>query len=143
MRNDMEAASGKVEQRLATLSFISLAFLGLLFILGMYTNMYVEFPEGSNGWKVVGGNLIATLHMALGSLFVIAALALLIGSIVSKRFVWIVWSAVGFVASAVAAYSGTSFVSAQSNGTSFTMALGFFVAFLSYAAAIHFGRRRT
>jgi hypothetical protein len=90
----------------------------------------------------VGGSLVATLHMSLGSLFGVAALGLLIMAIVSRHASWIACSAAGLIFSIVAIYGGTSFVPAQNDTYSLVMALGFAGAFLSYAAALYFGRRK-
>jgi polyferredoxin len=140
MTNDMKTRIEKAETRTAALSFVALVLLALLFVLGMYTNLYVEFPEGANGWEVIGTHAIAALHMGLGSAFALAAIGLLVAAIFTRRAVWISFSAIGVAASIAAAYGGTSFATHQSNGNSFVMALGFVVAFLSYAAGIYFGR---
>jgi hypothetical protein len=138
----VKESSPKIERRLATLSLSALAFLAILFVLGIYTSLYVEFPEGANGWKVMGGSLVATLHMSLGSLFGLAALGLLVMAIVSRRAAWIACSAAGLLFSIVAIYGGTSFVPAQNDTYSFVMALGFVGAFFSYAVALYVGRRK-
>jgi hypothetical protein len=51
MRTDTNTRMEKAEARTATLSFAALVLLALLFVLGMYTNLYVEFPEAANGRK--------------------------------------------------------------------------------------------
>jgi hypothetical protein len=132
----------KAEARVALLSYVALVVLGLLFVLGIYTNLYVEFSEGTSGWKVIGASVIATLHMSLGSVFAVAAIGLIVVAVSTHRAVWISLTVVGLVASIAAVYGGVNFAENQSNGNSLLMALGFVAAFLAYSAAIFLGQRR-
>jgi hypothetical protein len=131
----------KSEGRVATLSFAAIVCLAVLFLLGMYTNLYLEIPEGANGWNIIGNDVVATLHMSLGSVFAIATIGLLIAAILTRRVSVIVFAAVGLLGSVTAVIGGMSFASVQSNGNSLVMAAGFVVAFLSYATLLFFRRK--
>jgi hypothetical protein len=138
---DSNTRIAKSEGRVATLTLVALVCLAVLFLLGMYTNLYLEFPEGANGWKVIGSDVVATLHMSLGSAFALATIGLLIAAILTRRASVIVFASLGLLASAAAVVGGTSFAGDQSNGNSFIMAVGFVVAFISYATVLYIRRK--
>jgi hypothetical protein len=127
-------------KRLSTLSFVALVLFACEFALGMYVNLYVPFPDGSNGWKVIGLNAIASVHMLVGSLLVLASVGLFALALASRLRRWILWSGLGLLAGLVAAVGGYAFAATESDTFSLLMSLGFAVAMVAYAAPLRQSR---
>jgi hypothetical protein len=112
-----------------------------LFILGMFANLYIEFPAGlSNGeaWKwVFSSSAVIAIHAVLGTLLLLVSITSLVMAIKTHRKVFIVSSSLGLVFTMLAAYAGSDFVgSGQTSFSSMLMALGFLGALVSYAYAV-------
>jgi hypothetical protein len=126
-------------------TLFTLAALVLEFVLGMYTALFVEFPEtlvnGNGwGWSMKESPIIMT-HVLLGTLLVILALAALGLGFAARSKAAIAWSITGLVMIAIAYLSGSVFLSnVADDNYSFVMALGFMGSVLAYGAAYYFTR---
>lgn len=121
--------------RLRGASMGALVMLITQFALGAAVNLYVTPHKGGVGEAFSNGPLLA-LHAVLGVLLILAALDLLVRSIMARYRVVIVTSAIGLIAIIGAASSGLGFLSNHDNGSSLGMALATAVAMLCYAVAL-------
>jgi ABC-type sugar transport system permease subunit len=124
---------------------LTLIALVLEFILGTYTNLFVEFPDSivdGNGWAwSMSQSPIIIAHVLLGSLLLAAALLALGLGIALKSKTAIGSSAAGLVMMGLAYLSGGAFLTnIQMDGYSFLMALGFMGSLAAYCAAYYLTR---
>ena len=125
-----------------SLTLATLCSLLLEFILGMYTALFVEFPDilvNGNGWAwSMKASPVIMAHVMLGSLLVLLTLATVIFGFVSRSKPAAVWSVTGFLMTMVAYASGSIFLSnVAEDNYSFLMALGFMGALAAYGAAFY------
>jgi len=119
---------------------VTLAALVLEYILGMYTALFVAFPDSlTNGnawtWSMAQSPVIMA-HVLLGTLLVVGSLLALGLSISLKSKTAISASMLGLVAVVVAYGSGSGFLAnIDADGYSFAMSLGFIGALLAYGFA--------
>jgi hypothetical protein len=109
--------------------------LTLQYILGMITNLFVKFPKiNSEGkiWEFAWSQLPLAGHIIIGLLILFGSLILMIRAILSKNMIWRTASVIGFIAVLLSGVSGATFVVSQSDGYSFSMSVGFIVAFIAY-----------
>ncbi len=108
--------------------------LGLLsaeFLLGMLSNLYVEFPTTTDQQTLMDAtwkHWQTASHAILGILIVLIGLWLVILSIKAKVRSVTVISVLAFLSLVLAAVGGDRFVRTQHNVWSLTMAVGFIVA---------------
>ena len=115
----------------------------LQFLLGMFTALFVTFPEGASEkqvWKFAGQNIPIVFHMLLGILILLGAIALVVRAIIMKDKNWIWTSIIGLFGVLVADVTGLLFVSQQNDMYSYTMAVAFIVALVSYFWGIYKAR---
>lgn len=120
-----------------------IAVLVLIYLLGMFSALFVTFPEHAQRqqlWAFALHQMPLAGHIILGFLLLLGTIALLIRSIVMKDKKWIISSAIATIAVIVGVGAGSSFITTQSNGLSFLMATSFIVAFLSYGWGIYVSR---
>jgi hypothetical protein len=138
----------KTSRFLKTFRFHTLLTLGALaleFVLGMYTALFVEFPDTlvngeAWGWSMKQSPIIIA-HILLGTLLVLMALSTLGFGFASRDKAAIIWSAAGLILIGVAYLGGSVFLSkVTENSYSFIMALGFMGSLLTYGAAFYFTR---
>jgi len=119
---------------------LTLIALVLEFILGMYTNLFVQFPDsivyGNDwGWSMTQSPMIIA-HVLLGTLLLAASLLTLGLSVAVKSKPAIGSSAAGLVMMGLAYLSGSVFLAnIQVGGYSFSMALGFLGTLAAYGIA--------
>lgn len=124
----------------------TLGLIGLLilqFLLGMFAALFVEFPEKANEaqiWKFAGQQVSVTLHMLLGLLMLLGAIALVIRAIIMKDKNWIWTSVVGLVGVLAADITGILFIAEQNDIYSYFMAVAFVVALVAYFWGVYKGR---
>jgi hypothetical protein len=124
---------------------LTLIALVLEFIFGMYTNLFVQFPDSivnGNGWQwSMAQSPIIIAHVLLGTLLLAASLlALGLGAALKSKTA-IASSAAGLVMIGLAYLSGSVFLAnIQVGGYSFSMALGFMGALAAYGAAYYLSR---
>jgi hypothetical protein len=124
---------------------ITLVLLVIQYVLGMLSNLEVQFPSNlpnGNAWGWIWSHsLIIQLHIYNGSLLLVVALVALILSMVARHIVGIIAAATGFVMIIFAWLSGAEFLAkSQQNDLSLRMALGFMGAFLAYILGYYLSR---
>lgn len=126
-------------------TFGILAMLIVQFAIGVVVNLYATIPakdKGSGIFGAIGRSLtngpgsLAT-HAGLGLLIVLAAVALVVRSIIARHNASIVLSVIGLAAIASAALNGARFVADGGPASaSLAMALSTAVAMLCYALGL-------
>jgi ABC-type sugar transport system permease subunit len=137
--------TSKLFQAFRFTALLTLIALLLEFILGMYTNLFVEFPDSivnGNAWVwSMSQSPIIIAHVLLGSLLLAASLLALGLGIALKSKTAIGSSAAGLVMMGLAYLSGGAFLTnIQVDGYSFSMALGFMGTLAAYSAAYYLTR---
>jgi hypothetical protein len=104
----------------------------------MGVNLYVTLPAaghpGHASW--FGNGTLLALHAALGIFLILAAIFVLVRSIMARNATIIVTSAAGLVAILLAAFFGSGFTDKLTDGYSIGMALAFAVALACYAIGL-------
>ena len=119
---------------------LGLAMIILLlgqYLLGMYTNLFVEIPADVDGWKWMSNSLVLMGHVTVGTLLLVVAVAGLVLAIRARLTAWTVASAIGLAGIGVALFAGSTFMNGQADGMSFLMAGGLGLAMAAYAAALY------
>ena len=141
-------AAGTTDRRLAALlgnTFGVLAMLIVQFAIGIVVNLYATIPAKDKGSGILGaigkaltnGPASLATHAGLALLIVLAAIALVVRSIVTRHTASIVVSVIGLAAIAGAAFNGARFVAdGGPANASLAMALSTAVAMLSYAIGL-------
>ncbi len=127
------------ERRLRRLGISMTLLLLAQFVLGMVVNLYVTIPASGN----VTGRAAVVLyaHMVLGAALLVVALVLAGLAVAARRRPWLIASAIGLGAIALAITGGLTFLLHGGHpGDSFLMAMGFIIAITSYATATHHSR---
>jgi len=109
--------------------------LALQFILGIYINLFVHFPENADAkanWNFAQHSWIVLLHILIGTILLINATVLLVRVYRLKLNLWKLPAIVGLIGIVIAWLSGEQFVTTQQDGWSFAMALGFVLAVSIY-----------
>ncbi len=126
-------------------TFGLLAMLIVQFAIGVVVNLYATIPasdKGSGIFGAIGRSLTSppaslASHAGLGLLIVLAAVALVVRSIVARHIASIVMSVIGLAAIASAALNGARFVAdGGAASASLAMALSTAVAMLCYATGL-------
>jgi hypothetical protein len=138
-------ATGMSPRQLAALrgnTFGVLAMLIVQFAIGIVVNLYATIPAKDRGSGIFGaigraltnGPASLAAHAGLALLIVLAAVALVVRSIVTRHTASIVLSAIGLAAIVSAAFNGARFVAdGGPANASLAMALSTAVAMLCYA----------
>ena len=141
-------AAGISSRQLAALrgnTFGALALLILQFAIGIVVNLYATVPAKDKGSGIFGaigraltnGPASLATHAGLGLLIVVAAVALVVRSIVTRHTGSIVLSLIGLAAIISAALNGARFVAdGGPANASLAMALSTAVAMLCYAIGL-------
>jgi hypothetical protein len=127
-------------------SIIALGALALEFMLGMYTALFVEFPETlakGNAWAWSMSNSFVTMaHILLGTLLAVVSLSALGFGVAARNRAAIATSALGLATVGLSYMSGAIFLSdIAKDAYSFSMALGFLGAMVAYGLALYFSSR--
>ena len=111
------------------------AMLVIQFILGMIYNLYGTAPTSKKSIELFSSPLIA-LHVVLGILLFLAAVAHLVRAIGARHrpSVWL--SAVGLVSIIGAGFAGLGFTGSGAAGASLGMSLAFALALVCYIALL-------
>ena len=121
-------------------AFGMVGLLGVEFLLGMSTTLFVTFPHNVHGntlWKFAGTQGFLTSHIAVGFLLLLGTIALFARAIKVKNRPWIVASSVALVSVVGAIITGSIFVPSQIDVYSYLMAFFFVTALLSYIWGIY------
>jgi hypothetical protein len=137
----MNQSNGRVNAFRITF-LATLVLLIIEYVLGMIANLEVQFPDslpGGNAWAWVFENsLVIQLHIYVGTLLVLVALAAVILSLVARHVAGIVAAVAGLVLIILAWLAGAQFLATQQNGISLTMALAFIGACAAYVLGYAF-----
>lgn len=117
----------------------ALAAVGLLVLitlLGIYTALFIEIPEGE-GWAFVMSSVVLLSHAVLGTLLIFHALSILIMARKAKSSLWIRVSVVGLLGILLSVGTGSSFITADNDWLTFLMSVGFAVSILAYVYGIY------
>ena len=132
----------KMASRQAGLRRASLAILIVLivqFALGISVNLYVTLPAaghpGHSSW--FGNGALLALHASVGTFLVLAAIFVLVRSIMARNRTLILTSAAGLVAIFLAFFFGSNFTDKLTNGYSLGMAIAFAAALACYVIGLY------
>lgn len=143
------------DKTLRFLAFVGLLLLMIEFLFGMLVNLYVSIPTPLPGTtpSTSGGVLYGLawslgqtsmptllLHVVVGLLLVLISLALLVLSLVARRWQWLAVSLIAAVGIILATLSGSNFVVSGVAASSLVMTIGFLLALLSYATGLYVTR---
>lgn len=126
-------------------TFGALALLIVQFAIGSVVNLYATIPVKDKGSGILGaigraltnGPVSLATHAGLGLLIVLAAVALVVRSIVARHTASVALSAIGLAAIVSAALNGARFVADGGPASaSLAMALSTAVAMLCYATGL-------
>jgi heme A synthase len=132
------AAGPNQADRLVRLRGSSLGVVAMLiiqFILGMIYNLYGTAPTSKNPIGLFSSPVIA-LHVILGILLFIAAVALLVRAVQARHKLSIWMSAVGLVSIIGAGFAGLGFTGSGADSASLGMSLAFALALACYVVLV-------
>src|SRR5664279_5281870 len=90
-----------------------IAVLTIQYILGMASNLFVQFPNSTNQgllWEFAWKQVPLALHIVIGTLLLIGSIILFVRSIMSKNKLWIKASSLGLFGILIAGFSGEHFI---------------------------------
>lgn len=137
--------SSKLFQAFRLTVLLTLIALVLEFILGIYTSLFVEFPDSivnGNAWAwSMSQSPMIIAHVLLGTLLLAASVLTLGLGIALKSKTAIASSVAGLIMMGLAYLSGGAFLAnVQVDGYSFSMALGFMGTLVAYGSAYYLTR---
>lgn len=121
-------------------SHFILGFLIVQYLLGMYANLFVQFPDSTSEktlWKYAGNHVSVDIHMIVALMLVIAGIVLLIRTVLRKNKYWIIAASVGLFSILVATVAGVEYIPTQQNIFSYIMGIAFILAFVSYGWGLY------
>lgn len=111
------------------------AALIVQYALGMYVNLFVQFPAQATDaqrWEFAWSQAPLAAHIVLAILILLGAIAALVRAFVSGERRWVPAYGAGFLAVLVAGACGALFVSTQADAYSYAMSLAFLIAMGAY-----------
>lgn len=139
-------------RRLRVLMALALLLLVVQFLVGMLVNLYVTVPAvhpGTNAdnyfagvaqgvaWALGHSMFNLRLHVIIGLLLFLDALALVVFAINSRRRAWIVSSVVGLLGIMAAGFNGASFMNYGHDFSSLFMSIGFLITVIAYTLGLY------
>jgi len=109
--------------------------LTIQYILGMISNLFVQFPDTSvqgQLWQFAWSQISIAAHIILGLLLFINAIVILNRALTYKDRTWVVAGSIGLVSILVAIYGGVRFIQTQNDPYSLVMSIAFILALLAY-----------
>lgn len=133
----MESKNRSRDKVLFWLVLVDVVLLIIQYIVGMFVNLYVQFPDtlpGSNGWEWgLSHSSFLVVHVLVGSIIVLFSIVALGFAIAMRRTSVITLSSLGFLMVAFAWINGREFLdNVQQNLYSYLMAVGFIGAVAFY-----------
>jgi hypothetical protein len=125
-------------------AMVLIGFLVLQYLVGMYVNLFVPFPENATAgqlWEFAWGSPALAAHIIIAILILIGSIVLCIRAARRREKVWVWTSLIGLLAILAASFSGASFIPSQTDIYSYSMALTFLIAFCSYAWGVYASSR--
>lgn len=123
-------------------TYAAFVLLLIQYGLGMYVNLYVTVPAADQGQglgkAISNGPMSLSVHAVLGFLLVLAAVGLLVQSLMARYWTVLTASVIALAAIIAAATQGTRFVDQGGpDGASMTMAVLAGVAMLCYGTVLY------
>jgi hypothetical protein len=121
----------------------ALGMLGILVVeygLGMLSNLYVNFPEGSTDWQhwhYAESQVLLISHIAVGMVLLLGVIALWVRAMMLRDKTWKIAGGLGLGSVVLAIVSGSQFVSTQEDGFSLAMSLFFLAALASLGWGVY------
>ena len=108
------------------------AALVVQFLLGMYINMYVEFPKNgpAAAWAFARSSFVVMTHIILGTLLVVGGISLLVRAIRAKNRHWTIVASIAVFGMLMSWSGGERFITTQNDVASYFMAVGFLITLL-------------
>jgi hypothetical protein len=137
----VNTASATVTDRASRLARLRISSLGLVtmlileFILGIIYNLYGTAPTSTKSIGLFSSPVIA-LHVILGILLFVAAVAQLARSIGTRHQLTIWMSVIGLVGILGAGFAGMGFAGSGAAGASLGMSLAFAVSLAAYIVLV-------
>ena len=118
---------------------IILVLLIIQYALGMYANLYVQFPDSISGgpaWEFAWTQLPVALHIVNAFLLYIIGITFLVTARRHDKTLvkYAVWGLIGIT---LAAVSGALFIPLQNDIFSYGMSLFFIIAFIAYIGGLY------
>jgi hypothetical protein len=126
-------ASRLARTRISSLGLVTMLILE--FILGIIYNLYGTAPTSTKSIGLFSSPVIA-LHVILGILLFIAAVAQLVRAIGTRHRLTISMSVIGLVGILGAGFAGSGFASSGAAGASLGMSLAFAVSLAAYIVLV-------
>ncbi len=106
--------------------------LVIQFLLGMYINLYVNFPTSgpAEAWKFAWTVWPVGTHIILGTLLLLGGISLLVRAIRRKDRHWILFSAIAVLGLLLAYLGGERYITTLNDIASLLMSFGFLITFL-------------
>lgn len=127
--------------RLRRGSLAALVLAVLEYAIGTYVNLYVAVPAADHGrglsTVISNGPAALSVHAVVGLLLGLAAVGVLVQSIMARRWLVVGVSAVGLLALALASVAGTGFVRTGDTSASMAMSVLAGIALLCYAVNLY------
>lgn len=142
------AAPRAVERWLRPLGLALLIVLLIQFLAGMLVNFFVKIPDSHPGahpadyfvgvaqsdiWALRFGEWELRLHVVIGLILAVIAVALLVIAILARHRAWIIAASFGFLGVFAAGFNGGSFLNYAEDFSSLLMTIGFLIALIAYA----------
>jgi hypothetical protein len=128
------------DKSLRVQGFILAGMLAVQYVLGMYVNLFVKFPDNSTQsqlWEFAWSQPALVAHILIAFALLFGSIALCIRAARHRPTVWIWPSLIGLLALVAAGLSGASFVPTQTDLYSYSMSIAFIIAFCAYAWGIY------
>lgn len=119
---------------------ITIVFLVIQYLLGMFTNLFVIFPDNEKGgelWLFAWHQLPLALQIIIGISLLISSIVLIIRSIRHQNHNWLIASSVGSLAILAAILGGSTFIPTQTDAYSYLMAVSFIIAILAFGWGVY------
>jgi hypothetical protein len=127
--------------RLRRGSLAALVLVVLEYAIGAYVSLYVAVPAADHGrglsTAISNGPVPLSVHAVVGPLLGLAALGVLVQSVVARRWPVAGLSAVGLLAVALACVAGAGFVRTGETSASMAMSVLTGIALLCYALNLY------
>lgn len=141
--------------RLRFLMALALLLLAVQFLVGMLVNLFVTVPTVHPGtqapeyfsgvaqgvvWALGNSVFDLRLHVIIGLLLFLDALALVVLAIAARRRAGLIASIVGLLGIMAAGFNGASFMNYGHDFSSLFMSVGFLLAIVAYALGFYVTR---
>ncbi len=139
--SDTHTATTAVTDRVSRLARVRMSSLGAVtmliiqFILGMIYNLYGTAPTATKSIGLFSSPVLA-LHVILGALLFVVAVAQLVRAIGTRHRLTISMSAIGLAGILGAGFAGLGFTGSGAAGASLGMSLAFAVALAAYVVLV-------